>query len=127
MKESFREVLDHSNLTIQLDFELELKFELLNINENPIDKQEVKIGIKNIRKCRQYNSWNIKIGLGERIVCQIDWHGVTVLSTAGKLLSIELLGIENAIDGKFKYQQAGIRNGRSWCEQIFVLKTFIQQ
>ena len=57
-----------------------------------------------------------------------NWRGITLLSVPGKVFSAILLNrLKAAIDGKLREEQAGFRSNRSCTEQIFVLRTVIEQ
>ena len=64
---------------------------------------------------------------GNLVNCN-NWRGITILSILGKVLSILLLDrLKDAMDDRFREQQAGFRKGRSCCEQIFALRNIIEQ
>lgn len=57
-----------------------------------------------------------------------NWRGITLLSVPGKVLGIVLLRrLRRAVDQRLREEQAGFRAGRSCSEQIFILRTIIEQ
>jgi hypothetical protein len=57
-----------------------------------------------------------------------NWRGITLLSVPGKILcSILLRRLRHAVDARLREEQAGFRAGRSCSEQIFVLRSIIEQ
>ena len=57
-----------------------------------------------------------------------NWRGITLLSTPGKAFCSVLLNrLKTEIDHTLRQEQAGFRNGRSCCEQIFTLRNIIEQ
>jgi|SRR6218665_1381713 len=55
------------------------------------------------------------------------WRGITLILTPGKVMTVILLNqIRNAVDEKLSQEQAGLRPGRSCCEQIFTLAQIIE-
>ena len=57
-----------------------------------------------------------------------NWRGITLLSVPGKVFCIVLLRrLQQSIDNQLREQQAGFRRGRSCNEQIFVLRSIIEQ
>ena len=62
-------------------------------------------------------------------VCDCDhWRGITILIIARKILCQVLLKrFQKKINAKLREEQAGLRYGRSWNEQIFALNTKITE
>ena len=57
-----------------------------------------------------------------------NWRGITLLSVPGKVFCIVLSRrLQQSIDNQLREQQAGFRQGRSCNEQIFVLRSIIEQ
>jgi hypothetical protein len=57
-----------------------------------------------------------------------NWRGITLLSVPGKVMASILLDrIKGAVDGLLRQQQAGFRQGRSCCDQIFALRQIIEK
>ena len=57
-----------------------------------------------------------------------NWRGITLLSIPGKVFCAVLLNrLKDHIDIKLREEQAGFRQGRSCCEQIFTLRNIIEQ
>ncbi|VDO19666.1 unnamed protein product [Heligmosomoides polygyrus] len=57
-----------------------------------------------------------------------NWRGITLLSVPGKVFCTVLLRrLRDAIDDRLREEQAGFRNGRSCCDQIFTLRNIIEQ
>ena len=56
------------------------------------------------------------------------WRGITLLSVPRKVFCIVLLRrLQQSVDNQLREQQAGFRRGRSCYEQIFVLRSIIEQ
>jgi len=57
-----------------------------------------------------------------------NWRGITLLSVPGKVLSVLLLNrLKDSVDLKLREHQAGFRSNRSCFEQIFTLRSIIEQ
>ena len=57
-----------------------------------------------------------------------NWRGITLLSIPGKVFCSLLLNrLREHVDSRLREEQAGFRKGRSCSEQIFTLRTIIEQ
>ena len=57
-----------------------------------------------------------------------NWRGITLLSIPGKVFCSVLLNrLREHVDSRLREEQAGFRKGRSCSEQIFTLRTIIEQ
>jgi len=57
-----------------------------------------------------------------------NWREITLLSVVGKILGrIVIDGIQNGVDIRLTREQAGYKKGRGTTEQIFVLRSIIEQ
>ena len=57
-----------------------------------------------------------------------NWKGITLLSIPGKVFCSVLLNrLREHVDSSLREEQAGFRKGRSCSEQIFTLRTIIEQ
>ena len=57
-----------------------------------------------------------------------NWRGITLLSISGKVFCSVLLNrLREHVDSRLREEQAGFRKGRSCSEQIFTLRTIIEQ
>ena len=57
-----------------------------------------------------------------------NWKGITLLSSVGKLFcTILLKRMKKEVDSILREKQAGFRPGRSRCDQIFVLRSIIEE
>ena len=64
---------------------------------------------------------------GDLSVCS-NWRGINLLSTPGKIFCrIMLQRMRQAIERILREEQAGFRSGRGCIDQIFVLRTIVEQ
>ena len=57
-----------------------------------------------------------------------NWRGITLLSVPSKILAKTIMQrISNAVDMKLRKEQAGFRKHRGCIDQIFALRTIIEQ
>ena len=57
-----------------------------------------------------------------------NWRGINLLSVPGKVFCRVLLQrVKNSVDKILREEQAGFRSGRSCTDQIFVLRTIVEQ
>ena len=65
-----------------------------------------------------------KVDLGD---CN-NWRGVTLLSSVGKLFcTILLKRMKKEVDSILREEQARFSSGRSCCDQIFALRTILEE
>ena len=56
------------------------------------------------------------------------WKGITLLSSVRKLFcTIFLKRMKNEIESVLREEQVGFRPGRSCCDQIFVLRSILEE
>ena len=64
---------------------------------------------------------------GDLTICG-NWRGINLLSVPGKIFCRVLLQrIRQGVDKRLREEQAGFRSGRSWADQIFVLRNIVEQ
>jgi len=57
-----------------------------------------------------------------------NWRGITLLSVPGKVLATVILNrLKAALEKDLRAEQAGFRQGRSCCDQIFTLRQIIEK